>query len=78
MLFDQIAQQTPQRFALFMFRKDSGNVTGHRIRSSGSDFPVGSGELIPGQTDGDLRSGHTIIIPPARRLDLARLSRLTF
>jgi hypothetical protein len=57
-----------------MFRKDSGNVTRHRIRSSGSNFPADSGDLIFRQTDGDLQSGHTMIIPLAsRRPELALL-----
>ena len=46
-----------------MFRQDLGNVTRHGIRSSGTDFPVDSSELLLRQTDGDLRPGHTRIIP---------------
>jgi hypothetical protein len=48
MLLDQIAQQYPEGFPLFLFRQDSGNVTRHRISSAGTDFPVDSGELILG------------------------------
>jgi hypothetical protein len=62
-LFDQIPQQWPERLALLMFRQDPGNVIRHRIGSSGTDFPLDSGELFLGQTDGDLRLGHTSIIP---------------
>ena len=50
-----------------MFRQDLGNVTRHGIRSSGTDFPVDSGELILGQTDGDLQPRHTSIIPLVSR-----------
>lgn len=66
-LFGQIAQQCPQGLAFFMFRQDLGNVTRHGIRSSGTHFPVDPGELMRGQTDGDLRPGHTSIIPRVRK-----------
>jgi hypothetical protein len=46
MLLDQIAKKRPEGVPLFLFRKDPGNITGNRIRSSGTDFPVDSGELL--------------------------------
>ena len=64
MLFDQIAKKRPEGVALFLFRQDAGNIARNRIRSSGSNFPVDSGELMFRQADGDLRHGHTNIIPP--------------
>jgi hypothetical protein len=72
-----------------VFRQDSGDITRNRIGSSCADFPVDSYQLILGQTDSDLRLGHTIIIPPvswitwralrsdAAVLALPRLSNLT-
>ena len=62
-LFDQILHQFPERLAFLLFLQDPGNVTRNRIGSSGFDFPVDSRQLILGQTDGDLRSGDTSIIP---------------
>jgi len=62
-LFGQIAQECSQGLASFMLRQGLGNVTRHGIRSAGTHFPVDPGELMRGQTDGDLRSGHTSIIP---------------
>ena len=72
MLFDQIPQQGPERLALVVFRKDAGNVTGNRIGSPGSDFPVDSRQLILGQTDRDLGSGHTSITPRQTGVMLSR------
>ena len=67
MLFDQIEKQYPEGFPLFLFRQHLGNVTRHRISSSGTDFPVDPGELILGQSDRNLRPRHTSIIPPVSR-----------
>ena len=63
MLFDQIAQQRPERLALLVLRQDLCDVARNRVGSSGSDFPVDPRQLLPGQTDRDLRPGHTRIIP---------------
>ena len=62
-LFDEIPQQYPKRLAPFVFRQHTGNVARNRIGASGSHFAVDSGQLILGQTDGDLRPGQTEIIP---------------
>ena len=79
MLFDQVAQKRPEGVALFLFRQNAGNIARDRIGSSGTDLPLDSGELMLRQADGDLRSGHTTIIPltgrlakPPRALNLLR------
>ena len=46
MLFDQIAKKRPEGVTLFLFRQDPGNIARNRIWSSGTDFPVDSGELL--------------------------------
>lgn len=74
MLFDQIAKKPPEGVALFLFREDTRNIARNRICSSGTDFPVDSGQLILRQTDGDLRHGHTDIIPPVSLDKLAVLA----
>src|SRR5262249_9591147 len=53
-------------FAFFGFLQDLGNIARHRIRPSGPDLALDSGELILGQTDGDFRPRHTRIIPYTR------------
>jgi len=63
MLLDQIAKKHPQGVALLLFRQDPRNIPRNRIRASGTDFPVNSGELLFRQADSDLRHGHTSIIP---------------
>jgi hypothetical protein len=63
MLFDQIAKKRPEGVTPFLFRQDAGNIARNRICSSGADFPMYSGELMFRQADGDLRRGHTNIIP---------------
>lgn len=63
MLFDQVPQQGPERLAFLVFRQDPGNVARDRIGSSGSHFPVDSGQLILRQTNRDFGPGHTVIIP---------------
>ncbi len=68
MLSDQIPQQCPERLALLLFRQDLCDVARNRIRPAGTDFLVNSRELILGQSNGDLRPGHTSIIPLANVL----------
>ena len=63
MLFDQIAKKRPEGVTLFLFRQDAGNIAGNRTCSAGADFPVDLGKLMLRQANGDLRLGHTIIIP---------------
>jgi hypothetical protein len=63
MLFDQIAKERPEGVTLLPFRQDAGNIARNRSCSSGADFPVDSGKLILRQANGDLRPGHTNIIP---------------
>ena len=73
MLFDQIAKKRPEGVALFLFRQDASNIARNRICSSGADFPVDSRELMLRQANGDLRPGHTNIIPlvaPAKWADI--------
>ena len=67
MLFNQIVKKRPEGVTLFLFRQDAGNIARNRICSSGADFPVDSGELMFRQANGDLRRGHTTIIPMASR-----------
>lgn len=63
MLFDQIAKNRSEGVTLFLFRQDACDIARNRIRSSGADFPVDSGELLLRQGDSNLRLGHTNIIP---------------
>ena len=63
MLFDQIAKQDPEGVTLFLFRQSAGNIARNRICSSGADLPVDSLKLMLRQANGDLRPGHTNIIP---------------
>ena len=63
MLFDQIAKERPEGVTLFLFRQGAGDIARNRIRSSGADLPVDSRKLMLRQADGDLRLGHTSIIP---------------
>lgn len=76
MLFDQIPQQCLERLTPVLFLQDASNITRNRIGSSGADFPADFYQLIFGQTDGDLRSGHTGIIPLVRRYNNATRSTL--
>ena len=62
-LFNEIPQQCPKRLAPFVFRQHMGNVTRHRLGPPSSNFAVDSHQLILGQTDGNLRPGHTRTIP---------------
>ena len=66
MLFDQILQQFPERLTLRLLLQNPGDVPRNGIGSSGLDFPVDPRQLIRGQADGNLRPGHTSIIPPVR------------
>ena len=59
MLLDEIPQQCPKRLASFLFLQHTRNVTRDRISASGANFAMDSHHLILGQTDGDLRPGHT-------------------
>ena len=65
MLCNQIAKKCPERVTLFLFCQNAGNIARNRIRFSGADFAVHSGELMLRQADGNLRPGHTNIIPSA-------------
>ena len=67
MLFHQIVKKRPEGVTLFLFRQDAGNIARNRICSSGADLPADSGELIFRQANGDLRRGHTNIIPVVSR-----------
>ena len=85
MLFDQVPQQFSQRLASLLLRQYPGNVTGNRTCSPGTDFPVDPRDLILGQTDRDLRLGHTNIIPrgaclkiPYQRTGVVKCSSLAF
>ena len=67
MLLDEFPQQCSKRLAPFVFLQHTRNVTRDRIGASGADFAMDSHQLILRQTDGDLRSGHTRIIPRRSR-----------
>src|SRR5580692_7945009 len=67
MLFDQIAKKRPEGVPLLLFRQDAGNIARNRICSSGADFTADSGKLMLRQANGNLRPGHTSIIPLPER-----------
>jgi len=67
MLFYQVAKERPEGVTLFLFRQGAGNIARNRICSSGADFPVDSRKLLLRQANGDLRPGHTNIIPLVAR-----------
>jgi hypothetical protein len=64
MLRNKVAKEVPQRFSPLLFRKHLGDVSGHGLCSTRTNFPVNSGELFLGERDGNFRGSHTGIIPP--------------